>query len=299
MRCFVTLVTLMTLACLTCLVSCGGTSEGAPSTAASTARPTGHRTFTVRVDPLPPGVHLSFIQQRIDEGTRRSQVRVVNGDARPVHVVSVGVDWAGFPLRPNRVDYDVPGQQTVDLRYFLPRADCSPAAGAAPMYGVAVTRRTTIRTPMAADGRRFLSRIWRTECAARRLHRAVSVRYGATWTEDGTGQDALLHGSLVLTRGRGAEPVTVDQVDGSVLFELRTPGATALAAGAQRVVVPLDVSTGGRCDPHSRGQSTQTFLFRVFLRLGDGDPVGELVVPTRAQQARLLTYLDHACAGVS
>lgn len=289
------------LACLVALLVTGlAACGGAPTTAPSpSARPTGHRTFTVRVDPLPPGVHLSFIQQRIDEGTRRSQVRVINGNPRPIHVISVGVDWAGFPLRSNRVDYDVPGQQTIDLRYFLPRADCSVAAGAAPMYGVAVTRRRTIREPMAADGKRFLTRIWRTECAARRLDRAVSIRYGSTWTQEGTGVEAVLHGSLVLTRGLGAEPVTVDQVDGSVLFELATPGPTVLAAGESRAVVPVDVTTGGRCDPHSRGQSTQTFLFRVFLRLGDADPVGELVVPTKPQQARLLAYLDHACAGVS
>ena len=110
--------------------ACAAGSVGEPATSPS---PKAHRTIVVPTpDPLPRGVHLSFIQQRIDEGTRRSQVRVVNGDATPVHVRSVGVDWAGYPLQLHRVDYDVPGQQIVDLRYFLPRADCSAAAGAAP-----------------------------------------------------------------------------------------------------------------------------------------------------------------------
>lgn len=247
------------------------------------------------VAPLPPGVHLSFIQQRIDEGTPRSQVRVINGDADPVHVRSVGVDWAGYPLRLHRVDYDVPGQQIIDLRYFLPTAVCTAAAGQAPMYGVAVTRRRTVREPMAADGKRFLSRIWKTECTARRIARVISVRYGNTWTVEGSGPQAVLHGTLVLTRREGDEPIAVDQVEGSVLFDLKAPGATTLAPGVSRVAVPIEVRPGGRCDPHSRGQSTATFAFRAFFRLGDADPVGRLVVPTPPQQDRLLAYLDAVC----
>lgn len=277
--------------------ACGAGAGDAPATSPS---PKAHRTIVVPTpEPLPRGVHLSFIQQRIDEGTRRSQVRVINGKNTPVHVRSVGVDWAGYPLLLHRVDYDVPGQQIVDLRYFLPRADCSAAAGAAPMYGVAVTRKRTLREPMAADGRRFLHRIWRTECTARRIAHAVSVRYGDTWTLEGTGPRSVLHGTLVLTREHGDEPIAVDQVEGSVLFDLTTSGDTVLASGATRAAVPVDVATGGRCDSHARGQSTQTFLFRAFFRLGDADPVGRLVVPTRRQQARLLAFLDQACGGGS
>lgn len=281
---------------LTGVAGCGGTGDATSTPSRTTPSPGGNRTITVPTpDPPPPGVHLSFIQQRIDEGTHRSQVRVVNGTLHNVHVRSVGVDWAGFPLRLNRVDYDVPGQQIVDLRYYLTRADCSAAAGAAPMYGVAVLRSRTIREPMAADGKRFLSRIWKTVCTARRIARAVTVSYGDTWTVEGSGPHSLLHGELLLTRGAGDEPVTVAQVEGSVLFDLKTTGGTTLPSGAISSTVPITVGTGGRCDPHSLGQSTQTFLFRAFFRLGDSEPVGRLVVPTRRQQNRLLAFLDAAC----
>ncbi len=175
-------------------------------------------------------MHLSFIQQRIDEGTRRSQVRVINGNDRPVHVRSVGVDWAGYPLRLHRVDYDVPGQQIVDLRYFLPRADCSVAAGRAPIHGVALTRGAH---RAAADGRRRPAGSC-TGSGARSAPPAgsratVSVRYGDTWTLEGSGPRSVLHGTLVLTRRRGDEPIAVTQVEGSVLFDLSTAGDTVLA----------------------------------------------------------------------
>ncbi len=273
----------------------GGTGDAAPTPSASPSR---NRTITVSVAPLAPGVRLSFIQQRIDEGTRRTQVRVVNGNADPVHVRSVGVDWAGYPLRLHRVDYDVGGQQIVDLRYFLPRADCSAAAGAAPMYGVAVTRSRTIRSPMAADGRRFLSRIWKTECAARRIHQAVSVRYGDTWTVAGKGKKSVLHGAIVLERRAGAEDVAVDQVQGSVLFDLALAGETTMHGEEPRASVPLDV-TYGRCDEHARSQSTTSFTFRVWLRLAGSDPLAEVVEPTKPQQKRLLDFLDFACGDIT
>ena len=109
----------------------------------------------------------------------------------------------------------------------------------------------------------------------------------------------MLRGTLVLTRRQGDEPIAVTQVEGSVLFDLSTVGNAVLASGAQRAVVPIEVGTGGRCDPHARGQSTQTFLFRAFFMLGDSDPVGRLVVPTRRQQARLLAFLDQACGSGS
>jgi hypothetical protein len=193
------------------------------------------------------------------------------------------------------VDYDVPGQQIVDLRYFLPRADCSAAAGAAPMYGVAVTRKRTLREPMAADGKRFLHRIWRTECTARRIARAVSVRYGDTWTLEGTGPRSVLHGTLVLTREHGDEPIAVDQVEGSVLFDLTTSGDTVLAPGSR--------ARRSRWTSPPGGAATRTHAARAPRPSSSGRssgsatriPSGRLVVPTHRQQARLLAFLDQAC----
>lgn len=254
---------------------------------------------------MPPGVGLSFIQQRIDEGTRRSQVRVVNGTDHTLRVRSVGVDWAGFPGAAQRAPYRIFSKQTVDLRYLLPRAACADAAGRAPIRGVVTTARNTVRRPMGEDGVRFLTRLWGTECATRRLDAALTVGYGEEWRQVERRGAQVLLGSLLLTRAPGAaqrQPVRVTQLDGSVLFDLALAGSRdqrVLAPGRRSVAVPIVLREGGRCDPHSGSQSTQTFLFRVFLRLGDAEQVARLIAPGPSLQRRLLGFRDRVCTRVS
>lgn len=302
----VVLVALMALVAACTSAPARREPQAASSTpAAATPTPSAPKTIVVTPIPVPPGIHLSFVQQRIDEGTRRAQVRVINGTARRLHVRSVGVDWAGYPLRLQRVDYDVYGSQTVDLRYLLPRAVCTPAAAAAPIRGIAVTNRGVLRRPMGDDGVRFLTRLRESACHARRLDASVVVSYGERWRAGIRDGRPVLRGSLVLARPRGARgdlPVRVTQIEGSVLFDLSLAAdrqGSTLPVGRRQVEVPVVVRDGGRCDPHSRGQSTQTFLFRAFLSLDDGPEISRLVPPTSAQQRRLLRFLDHACTAVS
>ncbi|WP_134768446.1 hypothetical protein [Nocardioides sp. 1609] len=286
------------------VLTAGCSSTPSPrSDAPAPETPSAPRTVVVTPVPVPPGVHLSFVQQRIDEGTRRAQVRVVNGTDHTLRVREVGVDWAAYPLALHRVDYPVHPGRTVDLRYLLPRAVCTAAAAQAPIGGVAVTDRGTLRRPMGDDGVRFLTRLRDTECAARRLDAAATLSYGETWRRGRRDGRPVLRGSLVLTRpaGRSAgPPLRIAQVDGSVLFDVSLAGDRAgrtLRARQRQVAVPVLVRDGGRCDPHSRGQSTQTFLFRAFLSLDGAAPVSRLAPPDRALQLLLLRFLDRACAG--
>jgi hypothetical protein len=280
------------------LVALGAVAQACDTSGGEAGKPvpSGPRTIVVTPIPLPSGVRLSFIQQRIDEGTRRAQVRVQNGTDRPVRVREVGIDWAGFPLHLQRFPYVVGPQSTVDLPYRLPPAVCGAAAVRAPIVGVAVTRSGVVRRVVEADGVRFLQRIHRATCAERRLAAAVDLRYSDRFTLEHRGGRPVLRTALVLHRGRSRQPIRVVQVEGSVLFELQLTGRRQLPARATVAAVPIEVRDGGRCDPHSRGQSTQTFLFRVWLRIGDGDLLPRILQPTRPQQARLLAFLDRACA---
>ena len=265
-----------------------GADDGGPSESRTPVSPSS-------TPSQPTGIELSFIQQRYDEGTPRANVRVGNHTEDLLRVRSVGVDWPGFPGRPQRVDYDVPGGLTVDLRYVLPRPDCSAEAGSTPAQAVVVTRRRTIRQPMPRDGMGFLARIWRTTCNELRIARAASVRFDDRWSEgEGTGMDGVMRGRLLLERRQGTDPVETTLLEGSVLFELGLTGPGRLEGGARRVAVPIEVRPG-RCDEHGRSQATQTFVFRVWVSVGDDEPLVRNLVPARRQQARMLAFLDHVC----
>ncbi len=284
-----------------CGCSTGAARGSADADAPARPEQSAPATIVVRPVPVPAGVHLSFVQQRIDEGTRRSQVRVVNGTDHALRVRSVAVDWAGFPAGPQRSPYVVGSQQTVDLPYRLPRAACRTGVAAEPIRGVVRTRRGALRRRMTADGRRFLTRIHETTCRTRRVDATVDLRLADRFRAAVRGGRPVLRGHLVLLRPPGPGrriPVTVDDVQGSVLFALSLAGGRTgrtLAPAAGRLAVPVVVRDGGRCDPHSRGQSTQTFAFRAYVGLGRHPEVSRLLVPSPSQERRLLHFLDRAC----
>lgn len=280
------------------LASCSsGTSDDA-SPPGST-----DRTLVVTPDPLPPVVALSFTQQRIREGTRQARVRIANGTDHALRVTRIGLDWPGYPGPLQRQPYTVPSGQVIDLPYRLPRADCAAAAGRAPMHAAVITRDgREIRRPLEADGVRFLRRIWQNECDTRRVRRSVRLTWDvsgtAAATESGSGLTAERRVHLVLTRVGGRDPVRVEQLQGSVLYELTTSGADALTAGSARLRVPVAV-TPGRCDEHGRSQSTQTWGWRVWVSLAGGEPRAVLVPPRPPQRTVLLGFLDRACEGLT
>lgn len=275
--------------------------SGAPGSGPEPAPSPSHTTITLLPETVQPGLGISFVQQRTDEGTRRADVRVSNGSDRPLRVTAVGIDWAGFPGDVQPVDYTVPAQAVIDLGYRLPRADCSPRAAAASMRGVVVTPRGTSVRPVPTEGRRFLVRLHATACAAREIAANVRVAWDvashpARPAAGGTRSDVVGRAGLVLTRTGGSQPIVVEQVQGSVLFELTVPEAAQLPARRRRTTVPVEVSAG-RCDEHARSQSTQTFVWRVWLRVGDGPLLALVLEPPRRDRATLLAWLDRACAG--
>lgn len=277
--------------------------SGAPGGVAPRPDPgPSHTTITLLPETVPPGIGVSFIQQRTDEGTRRADVRVSNGSDRPLRVTAVGVDWAGFPGDEQAVDYTVPAQAVVDLPYRLPAADCSDRAAGTPARGLVVTPRRTVVRQVPAQGRRFLERLHASACAAREIAANVRLAWDLSGdpaeVESGTWLDAVRRARLRLERvaGSGRAPVTIAQVQGSVLFELGVPPGPALDADDRRVTVPVEVSPG-RCDEHARSQSTQTFVWRVWLRVGHGPLLPLVLEPPRRDHAALLAWLDRACDG--
>jgi hypothetical protein len=248
----------------------------------------------VTLPPPEPGVHLTLVQQRIDEGTRRVGLRIENVTERALRVREVGLDWPGYGTFTVPSAHRVGAGATLDLPFLLPRERCSADVTDRP-EGIAVTRSGVIRDEVDDMGVRFAERLWRSGCALRRIRRVASFSYGGPWQVRGEGVESALATSLRVERRTGSARVRLVDVQGSVLFDLRPSGRTTLDPTQRSGNLPLRISPG-RCDQHARSQASQPFAFRLFLRIGaDPQVVAMVLTPTRAQQVDLLAFLDDAC----
>lgn len=154
----------------------------------------------------------------------------------------------------------------------------------------------TVRVPLVSpDG--LMERIHREECAAHLLARQVSLGLRVTGPGTGTGVDAVIPAQLLLTRRDTAEEVTVDEVQGSVLYSVAgTDLPATLAPGSDTAAVDLTVRAA-TCDGHDIGESKKPYVFPVFVRVGAApEPqYAELTVDEAARDA-LYAFLRDACA---
>ncbi len=288
------------------LASCGGGGDAPPAPSPEPAD--GPSTITASLPPEPPGIRMSFVQQRIWEGTPKVDLRVVNITDGALPLRRVGISWPGYPEVLRATDVRVSAGQTLDVSFRLSEPDCDADVEGVRATGLAVTAARTVRRTIDDAGMRFLDRIWQADCARRRVAALLRIGYDvpdpsvAADIPEGGGLESTMPVDLVLTRRPGADErarVRLDQVQGSILFDLRPEGARVLAPTADATRVGLVVDPG-RCDEHARSQASQPFAFRLWLRIGDEpDLVSVLAVPDRSAQRRLLAFLDAACAGVT
>ncbi|HWI44142.1 MAG TPA: hypothetical protein VNS81_11015 [Nocardioides sp.] len=265
-----------------------GSSTG--EAAGPTSRP------PITLPPPPPGITMSFVQQRIWEGTRLADLEVANNTGHPLAVRRVGIDWPGLPggTQP-RVVRVGPGS-TLDLHYRLPAPDCT-ADPETPASGIAVGAHRTVRRPIDETGMRFLTRLWTEACARREVRRLLDVAFVVPRVGGGRTLPAVLR--LVRRPGASSPRIELTSVQGTVLFDLATAGATTLDQGARAVRLPVTVDPG-RCDEHARSQASQPFTFRFGLLIGDAAVPSSVVVPPDGSgRVRLLAFLDRACAGIT
>lgn len=243
----------------------------------------------------------SVTQFRPDEGTNRLHAGVTNHGPGTVTVGGAQVVWAGFAWPAVRVPpAPVPAGQTAAfvVRYGAPRCTGRPGRP----YLLATVDGVARRLPLHVDLPGLLGRLRRDGCAGRRLAQAagVSLRW-APRTAVRHGEE-YLPGTVTLTRGSAGTAVRVVDLGGSVLFDLRPARRGALPATmdaeSARLRLAVRLVPAGRCDAHARGQSSQTFLFSVYLRRGDEPTHREVFIPARADQQRMLDLLDRACKPV-
>lgn len=245
-------------------------------------------------DARPSPVSLSFLQERIDEGTSRAKLRVVNATQEAVDVTGIGLQWPGYGgriLQP--YETTVPGGQTLDLSLVLPEPTCAQTGERAAGL-VELSEGTVVRDELDSAGQQFLERVWRRACAEQLVAERVALGYGERWQRRGEGRGSSLAGSVELVRREGDAEIRIVEMLGSVLFDVRLARPAVLAPGVAEASFPVSL-TPARCDEHALGQSTQTFTFRATVEVGEAEPVTVLVRPDASSRRQALAMLYAAC----
>lgn len=268
----------------------GSGSPGVDEPAAPTST---YRTVTAA--PPEPGLHLSFFQLRLEEGSRWARLRIENNTPDELRVRRVGLDWPGYGRFTRPITETVAAQTTADVPFRLPRARCGATGEQRTPVAVVRLDSGTLSDPVDDMGARFAQRLWSTECDARLLHRTAAFSFAGPWQVSGRDDEARLSARVRVLRRAGDQPITWSGAQGTVLFGMQRAGTTRLAAGDRTALLPVRFSPG-RCDQHGRSQVSQPFTFRLQIRVGDRvTPSSLVLMPDRRQQRTLLAFLDHAC----
>lgn len=274
----------LALAMLVAVSGCGGDDGTAPGDPAGP----------------PSGVSLSFIQLRVDEGTSRAQLRVINDSDVELTVTGVGLDWPGYGDFVTEYDTVVAPRRVLDLRFELPAPDCAAGADdlASPVVGrLRLAGADEVDDELDESGTGYVTRIRQRTCDEQRVTDAVELRYGPGWRIEGSGRRSALVGPLTLVRGDDDGPIALVDLLGTVLLRPLLTSPLVLPAGQEqvsrqvRIVIP-------RCDEHALTESSQTFHFHATFRFGEGsdaETISVLRLPDAATQEAGQQFLQQAC----
>jgi len=103
-------------------------------------------------------------------------------------------------------------------------------------------------------------------------------------------------GEVVLTRGEGADPVVVSEVQRSVVLEpvVEVPLPAALAAGDTELRLPLTIRPA-TCDSHALAETKQPFHFPMLVTVGAGETVPVPLPLDDGQRTVLQDLLGRVC----
>ena len=266
-------------------------------------------------DPTAEGmqVRASLIQYRSHTNTREISVHLTSHEPGTLHVVGVRLLSPGLEeIEPTPTDVTYVRGQTIDLaaEYGRPRCgeeldgEASPLSVGLTIEGDSAT--TTETVDITDAGAADLGRLVDTECALVALGRHVQVDYLGSFrravADDGS---QVLRGTLRFARPPGTIPdktVSVPLLDGSVLLIFRpvdgsAPGQPLVRLGPteRSELLPVEMTSTGRCSGHELGESKQTFLFGVFVRRA-GDPLQRVIAkPSASVQLQALNLISDIC----
>ena len=283
--------------------ACGAGPAGEPATSPS---PKAHRTIVVPTpDPLPRGVHLSFIQQRhrrghrAEPGARRSTA--TTGPCTSVRSASTG--------RATRCACTASTTTCPASRSSTSATSCPAPTARSPRARAPIHARRRDPGPHhpAADGRRrprgsstgsgapSAPPAGSQRAVVRPLRRHLDAR-GHRST-----QRAARHARASRAREGDEDRSRSTRSRGRCSSTWHLPGDDHARPGDQhRAAVPVDVGTEGAATSTRAARAPRRSSSGSCFRLGDGEPRGaRLSSPRGGQQAPAAAFLDFACGDIA
>jgi len=258
-----------------------------------------HQQPTADASAHPLRLDASVAQFRFDEGTRNLSAGVTNKGDRTIRVSSVTINWDGFafPTVPIPDPETLPGN-TAALTIAYGAARCDHPPREKPTM-VAVVDGRTRTLPLRVEDPQLLDRLHAKACAAQALDRAADV--SLRWARRPVHVDGELYlpGTLTVTHRPGQPKVTLVDLGGSVLLDLRTraTGLLPISTADPRTGRGIHVLIGSthRCDAHALGQSSQTFLISAYVRVQGSPTQRVILIPDKVDKARIQSVIDRVC----
>jgi hypothetical protein len=271
---------LFTVTVLLAVAACAG-GDG-PARGPASAPPTGASADVA--------LRASLVQYREDEVKQRLGVRVSNTGSTEVTVETLAVDWAGLAPRPaERTAYPIRPRVDVVLTVPYGEARCSgPQPPADRGVAVALVRTSGIarevRVELDDDAKPLLRKLYATDCRRQAVAKAVTIGFGARWTDAVVAGTPVLRGSLTIRRGATSAPIDVTDLGGSVLIQAKPvePARRPLLRmppGVPTGELPVFVGTSHRCDGHALVEVKKPYDLVVYVALDGQEPAGVTITP--------------------
>lgn len=253
-----------------------------------------------------PQLSARLEQARIDETKRVLSVAVTNRGPT-VHIERLQLIAPPFPtLPPVPIATDITTTPRVDLRvpYGTARCDGRTIPEPEPAHALVWLRQgsttTQIRLPLPHPNT-LLRRLVRLDCGKAVVQNAATIHLGDRWTRVRRGDHQVLRGTIVMRRKRPGPTITLHDIRGSVILQLKPLGAdgtpiAVLSPGQTRLDVPVQFAAT-RCDAHALAESKKTFVFPHWAAVDTLEPQYLEFHPSSALRAHLDALIADTCTG--
>jgi hypothetical protein len=139
------------------------------------------------------------------------------------------------------------------------------------------------------------------DCNTALANEAVDLSFAEEWAME----DGAVATDLIVSRGQGDEAIVVDSVRGMILYGMEAVSqkgdvVAILDPEDDELSIPVRL-TLARCDVHAVSQAPDGYSFRVWVGVGEREPILATVKPNDALQEELedivLDCMDSAISG--